>query len=629
MPLTSVRPIPLVIALALGAALAASGARADAPQLIAEVDQNPVVAGQPFQYQVTLSIGGEEAADYRPPDFKGLKVLGAPAGPNRSTQMQLGGGGTFVQNSYTWNYTLAIDGKGPVTIGAARVKVAGREIRSNVVTIHVGAAAAPAVPVPPAPGLATPAVPGGAGARGSFIQLVTSKPRAYVGEAVSASWSLYMSQPYDRYDGIVEPRLEGFWTEDISSLAATGRRRAPARELHEGRPYYVDHLFKKALFPLQPGTLSVPALEMDLLRTDFFGAIHQREHVRSQATTLEVLPLPKTDRPAGFDPANVGTFTLAARVDRAEVNVGEAVTVTIEIKGRGNLRKITVPVLPRLEGWKAYAPREAAAVDPGDGTSGVKTAEVLLLPERPGAVTVPALAFDYFDPDAGRYARATSTPLTLSAVGEAAPGAAGGGGAGVAGAAPAAGGPGTANVIAAEIRPVHAGARLRRDIGTTFYRSRAFLGLLAAPPLALALTAVGLALRDRMAEDTEARRRKRTRRIVRARLSAAEEHRRRGETGSLFVEIDRVLREVLAARLGMPEQAIKGLRLDELAVLLTGSGMPADGAERLCTALEECDQARFAPGSVGAEAPAAALDRAGELIDLLEKAPLRRRGEVA
>jgi hypothetical protein len=132
-----------------------------------------------------------------------------------------------------------------------------------------------------------------------------------------------------------------------------------------------------------------------------------------------------------------------------------------------------------------------------------------------------------------------------------------------------------------------------------------------------------------MAEDTEARRRKRTRRIVRARLSAAEEHRRRGETGSLFVEIDRVLREVLAARLGMPEQAIKGLRLDELAVLLTGSGMPADGAERLCTALEECDQARFAPGSVGAEAPAAALDRAGELIDLLEKAPLRRRGEVA
>jgi len=44
--------------------------------------------------------------------------------------------------------------------------------------------------------------------------------------------------------------------------------------------------------------------------------------------------------------------------------------------------------------------------------------------------------------------------------------------------------------------------------------------------------------------------------------------------------------------------------------------------------LEECDRARFAPGSAGGDAASLAttLERASELIDLVEKAPLREEG---
>ena len=54
---------------------------------------------------------------YRPPDFKGLRVLSAPQYPSRSTQMQIGGGQTFVQNGYTWQYALMVPpgAKGPFT----------------------------------------------------------------------------------------------------------------------------------------------------------------------------------------------------------------------------------------------------------------------------------------------------------------------------------------------------------------------------------------------------------------------------------------------------------------------------------------------------------------------------------
>jgi hypothetical protein len=48
-------------------------------------------------------------------------------------------------------------------------------------------------------------------------------------------------------------------------------------------------------------------------------------------------------------------------------------------------------------------------------------------------------------------------------------------------------------------------------------------------------------------------------------------------------------------------------------------------ATRVVTILEECDRARFAPGSISADQLAGALERAEELIPLIEKAPQRRR----
>jgi hypothetical protein len=55
--------------------------------------------------------------------------------------------------------------------------------------------------------------------------------------------------------------------------------------------------------------------------------------------------------------------------------------------------------------------------------------------------------------------------------------------------------------------------------------------------------------------------------------------------------------------------------------------MPLDEATRVIAVLESCDLARFAPASAGAQSVAgqmnAALERAGELIVAIDKAPLR------
>ncbi|HVR64817.1 MAG TPA: BatD family protein [Polyangia bacterium] len=649
-----------------GAALAIVGAappaRAQAPSFVAELDRNTVGAGDTFTYQVTLNAANESIDGFQPPAFGGLRVLSAPRGPSRSTQMQIGGGGTFIQNSYSWVFQLAGTQKGAVNIGPARVRVDGREMKSNTVNLRVvdAGAGAPAPraqrsrspfagfpgffddePDPQAdpqqqqqqqpqqqqqqPAESEPSRPPAMSSApaGNFIRAVPDKTRAFVGEQVTVSWYLYITQRVDKYEPKTEAHTDGFWSDDITPPVARGQL-SLHNETVGGRAYQVALLSRKALFPLQPGKLTVTPLEAEIAQVDFFGATLRRQGLKTEPITIEAVPLPKAGQPADFDAASVGKFAIAAHVDRATVGVGEAVTLTVEVKGQGNLRNLRVPALPPLDGWKAYPPKSSLSVQPGEVMGGSKTVEYLLLPERPGTTMLTSLTLPYFDPEAKAYAVAKTDPLRLEVTGDAAVAGHAGtaGGAGGPAQSPSAGAP-AENVIGAEIRPIRAPATLKRDLGTTFYRSSGFRALLLLPPLGFGATVLVARLRERLGGNTERTRRRRARQLVRRRLSAAEQHRDAGRAGDLYIEIERVLRDLLAARLGC---SVTGLRMDELGALLRARGLPDETVARVVAELEECDLARFAPGSGGGggrERMSASLDRAAELIEVIEKAPLR------
>jgi hypothetical protein len=328
--------------------------------------------------------------------------------------------------------------------------------------------------------------------------------------------------------------------------------------------------------------------------------------------TIEVLPLPTAGRPAGFDPASVGRFSVAARVDRDRVAAGEAVTLTVTVNGYGNLRKLMPPKLPTLSGWKSYDPKVSVTVEPGDTIGGHKTIEYLLLPEKAGTTIIPSFELPYFDPQAKAYTVEKSVPLRIEVVGET------GAGtpslpSGQGGPAPAVA-PGLENLLAPEIRPPRGRTTLRRDLGTTFYRSKVFAGVVVVPPLAFGMTVLIGRVRERLSRDSERGRRRKLRRLVRRRLGAAEAHMEAGRAGPFFMEIERVLRELLAAKLGEP---VTGLPRDELRELLRARGFAPEG---IIAELEECDHARFAPGGTTEAAMRTALERSGDIILQMEKA---------
>jgi hypothetical protein len=639
----------LVAVAVLGQLAGARVAQAQAT-IVARTDRSELSLGEVLVLEVTLSLGEGRVDNYMPPDFAGFRILGEY--PSQSTQIQMGSGTSYTRNVYSWRYELSPTQSGRLVIAPAKVRAAGRELKTVAIpiTVHSGAlspggrSAAPAPPPPPPrnrrqrrmPGLGSPfddlfgraepdpvEEPSGGGGKNS-IKVTADKTRVYVGEQIIVEWTLFLAERQDKYQPVTEARTDGFWTEELAGSGGGGSLSLSPQTI-DGRTYLVAPLQKRALFPLSPGTLTITPLESEIAQVDLFGRSARSQRLRADPLNIEVLPLPMAGRPANFDPAAVGKFNIEAKVDRSEVAVGEPVSLTVTITGQGNLRKLATPRLPSLDGWKVYEPKTDVKIENQGGISGRKTIEYLMLSERPGTTMVPAFELTYFDPAQKKYVTEKSAPVRLVAKGDGQ-----GKAAAVNGANPV--GPGSAssssgaveNVIGAELRPPRSRPELSRDLGTTFYRSRAFSWALFGPPVAFGLTVLVGRMRTRFGSDTEGARRRKIRRRVRHHLRAAEKAQDGGSPAAFYGEIDRVLRELLIARLGQP---IAGHSRDELTRLITDSGLASGTAERIVAVLDECDRARFAPGSITPGEQAAALDRAEELIPLIEKPQRRSREE--
>ncbi|MDX2018630.1 MAG: BatD family protein [Deltaproteobacteria bacterium] len=620
----------LVCAVALGVTVGPSHlCHAAAQSFVARADRTQVPLDDSFLFEVTLVLDEGRAQGYRAPNFKDFRVLGEH--PSQSTQIQMGGGGTLMQVVYSWRYEVMPLKTGTFKIGPAKVRIGDRDIETTPVSITVteamgGQAAAPQPrQVPAIPGfprglrdmLEPRRAPPSSGGQ-NFVRVVPSKTKAYVGEQITAEWYLYLTERQDKYETLKEPHTDGFWVEDLP-IAGNERGLSLSQQTFEGRAYLVAPLLRRALFPLRSGTLTIVPLEAEISQIDFFGSTMRTERIKAAPLDIEVMPLPKTGQPANFDRAAVGTFSIAAVLDKARVPVGEPVTLKLLVSGQGNVRKLVPPEPPRLEGFKAYEPKVTFEVNPGEPVSGSKTVEVLLLAQKPGTFTVPSVALAYFDPSKGTYATAKTEALTVTVVGEenAAP---------TASAPPSTSGNDAAtrteNVLPTELRPIRSKPTLRRDLGTTLYRSPWFMWLLLLPPAAFGLLLTTSQVRQRLLQDTERRRGRRMRRQVRKSLTVAERHLAAGRKAEFFIEIDRTLRELLSAKLG---RVVSGLSMDELRTKLAEAGLDQALANRVTAMLEECDQARFAPGSVSDDGMTTALDRAGELIVQLERSRMTKQ----
>jgi len=185
----------------------------------------------------------------------------------------------------------------------------------------------------------------------------------------------------------------------VKNLIEEGQRAAAARRVELEAQL---EAFKRGTpVTIEPARLSVPG--------SFFRSGAQ---LQTQPVALEVKALPP-NAPDSFYGA-VGQFDISANVDTTETKVNEPITWQVTLNGYGNLKAVPEPNWPEMDDWRSFESQASINSEPQNGQiGGYAIYERLLVPEKEGQYTVPALEYSYFDPATGQYQTITTDPIPV------------------------------------------------------------------------------------------------------------------------------------------------------------------------------------------------------------------------
>ena len=145
------------------------------------------------------------------------------------------------------------------------------------------------------------------------------------------------------------------------------------------------------------------------------AAISPEKTALSSPISIQVRELPSGE-PSSFYGGVGSGYTLVAQATPQEVQAGEAVNVTVTVKGPGNLKATQNLTFPSMDGFKIYP----AAATSGTGTSptgnlySYKNFKAVLVPVSSGIYTIPAIKWSYFDLQTASYKTLQTTPISLT-----------------------------------------------------------------------------------------------------------------------------------------------------------------------------------------------------------------------
>lgn len=581
----------LVLVLVLSLWSSTAWAAPDA-SVVARLSTDTVEAGTTFNYSVTAATtGNAEIRLEKRPDFGALSIVGQQQMPQFIT---ING---RTERRVTLSFTLRADKTGDIAIEPPVFLIDRTRYTAEKLTVRV-------VPRGKAP------APKARRTEGYFIEVsLQPKNDPWVGQQLVLSYDLYSDAT--ALDTVArqmtEPSLDEFWIEDLSDRTSGAQQVVSVG----GRLMERKGLRTYALFPLRAGPAKIDPMTVDLVTGGFFRQGREVQ-VASEPIALDVKPLPP-DAPASFDEGNVGDWEFAVRSDQSATRVGRAVRVEVAVQGEGQLGRVKLPALPTVPGARISDPdTETRPVIRNMTVGGVRKEIYSVTPLKEGTLTIPALEFSHFDPDAGKYVTTRSEPVEIRvAAGELPP-------------EPVAtddlnrraisGGEDLVENLRDELRPLRDSPSLRSAADPSHFP---LLWWFAGAASLLAFVAVAFrprfdALRERRAP-------------IRARKAAhqAAMDRLRG-AGRDPAQITSAVRDYLAEVHDVPRGTVTS---KDIARSFRRRELPEDAAEELAWVLEQCESARFGPtGDVDDDVPTRALAAIDQLSDVKPKS---KRGAPA
>jgi hypothetical protein len=575
--------------------------------ITAAVDPNVVPVGSEVTLVVTVKgkFGKSESPELPPlADFSVYQ-----AGTSQSFSFGTGGASSSLQ----YTYVLVPKKPGTYTIEPIRFRAGDKIYTADPVTLEV-------VQSPrqmPVPQSTEKSAPDEKADQPIFIRATVDKDTVFVNQQVTWTLGFYTDGRLNmmRTPEYSPPPAEGFWAEELPSQKSYYKQ-------IQGRQYLVNEV-KRAFFASAPGEFTIGQAQVNLVIDDFgqfprdrffddffnrsFGSFGFGKPVslKTKEIAVTVLPLPTRGRPADFSGLVGRGLELSVHADKNVAQVGEPITVTLEIQGEGNFKTMAAPAIPQPQGFKMYESGTSSDLFKKDDiVSGRKKYEYVLIPQLEGDKTIPPVDLSYFDAATKTYKTIQSEPIHLEVK------------------------PGTAEegrrvvftgsgedieVLGKDINYIHPVPAVIRPASRTVMESKFYLAAHAVPFIALLLSIVVERKRKRLRDDVRLARSSRAAREAEKKLDRARKLLKQGQKAEVYTLVSSALRGYFADKMNA---SVEGLTRDDLERFLGTKGVREEAVEELGSILAACDSARYAPGisDAGAVSEAAAGEGARDIV---------------
>lgn len=579
-------------------------------KVVISVDKTVVEAGSHFR----MTIGVQGAFDTEVPQITPPENFILMYGPSVSTQTSIVNNVVAIFRGFT--YSFSPTETGIFELGPATLEYKGKVYTSNSVKIEV-------VKRTPFEGDVDPDKERSKRIdinKRIFVELETDKKEAYIYEQIVESFKLFFQKglPIDDLD-YVAASTKSFLAEKLGE-----ERRY--EEVRDGILYNVIEL-RTALFPLVSGNIEIPPAKFNcniIIRQqgyrnsifdEFSGRGGQKYPVErsTDSVKLKIKPLPESDKPDNFA-GTVGRFTMDVLAKPTEVKVGDPITLSINIRGKGNIQTIGEPVLaPGDEkDFKIYpAETDTTITDRGDGIKGEKLFSKVVEPQHEDIDMIPAISFSYFDPELEKYMTITHNPIpivvehseveipirfSLEDAEKV---------------------KGQVKILTKDILPIMSDLYSFKNQGFAIYNRPLFLAFIFLTPILVVIACVYVQRhRELLQTDVGYARKRRALSRAKKQLSNARRLVQLDNPSEFYSTLAKTVMEHIADKLNLAPASITS---DNISGILENRGVSHDVIKELKECLESCDYGRFSASQHSKDQMVRTLDTAEEFIMHLEK----------
>ncbi len=371
------------------------------------------------RFYLTYEVN-KEGKDFKGADMSEFSVLN---GPSKSTSSSISIINGRMQQSVSIRYSYVLESKkaGKFTIAPASITVDGKHYTSNPVTIEVVAGNASASGndrQENAPGISD---------KDLFVRISVDKKSVYKGEALVATVKLYTRVQLQQLSDVKIPQFDGFWRENIERKDNVVNWE---KENVDGQLYNVGVLSEFVLIPQKSGSVTIDPIDLEVVAIQevrqkqrgrnffndpFFDDFFEHTSYQRVNKTLKSPPVKISVKNIPAETDIVGSLKLQSEISKTEVNANESVSLKLKLTGKGNLKtgnpfRISFPV-----DFEVFDPEVTQNIKvTGNGVSGSKTVEYILIPRHAGNYTIPSIELNCFNPTTGKLEKLRSESYEIT-----------------------------------------------------------------------------------------------------------------------------------------------------------------------------------------------------------------------